>query len=125
MRIYNGVPGMLLSAVFGAAVTFGLSALFGAVLYLFFDDLSFAGLFSTAACILGCFAGAFSGGKLRRRRGLVDGVICGLLIYVIFSAGSILTAGCLTGIRKLLLLVVSGASGGVAGVNSKRPKRLM
>ena len=63
-------------------------------------------------------------GKYRRKRGLIDGIICGSILYfMIFAAG--IAAGEFTDIRKLLLLLIAGAVGGVSGVNSKRPKNLM
>ena len=115
----------LLYAAVGSLIAVGCSMLFGLLMYLFMDDLRLAGILSTAACVIGSLAASYLRGKLHRRRGLVSGFFCGLAMYCLFSAASLLTAGVLTGLKKLILLTVSGCVGGVCGVNSKRPKNLM
>ena len=45
-------------------------------------------------------------------------------MYAVLSLASIITDGSLPVIKKLLLLAISCAAGGVVGVNSKRPKKL-
>ena len=72
----------------------------------------------------GSFTGGFVLGKHRRRKGLAEGLLCGAAVWLAFSAAGLLWTGRLAGIKKLLLLAVSGAAGGVSGVNSKRPRSL-
>lgn len=115
----------LLYAVIGSLIAVGCAVIFGLLMFIFMDDLRFSGILSTAACVIGSLAGSYLRGKLHRRRGLVSGFFCGLAMYCLFSAASLITAGVLTGVKKLLLLTVTGCVGGVWGVNSKRPKNLM
>lgn len=70
----------------------------------------------------GGFASGFIYGKRRRHKGLVGGAICGIIIYaVIIIFGIIYLRGFppLRIVRFLITLCISGAVGGVAGVNSK------
>ena len=46
-------------------------------------------------------------------------------MYAVIAAAGVILLGEPAGIKKLLLLTVSGAAGGVSGVNSARPKKLM
>ncbi|MBR4627608.1 MAG: TIGR04086 family membrane protein [Ruminococcus sp.] len=117
--------GMMIPALAGTLASAALTALLSAINYFFFDDMTMSAMLAAAACCAGSFAGAFFGGKYRRRRGIAEGAICGLLIYLMFSAAGLILTGSPAGIKKLLLLTVSGAAGGVCGVNSKRPKNLM
>ena len=117
--------GLLLTAALGTAITAGCSAVFALVMYIFLDDLRFAGLLSSAACAGGSFYSSFIGGKFRRRNGLAGGMIAGVLMWCIFSAAALAYTGSPTGIRKLILLAAFSSAGGVSGVNSKRPDKLM
>ena len=95
------------------------------VSYWLIGSMQFAKVFAVAALIC---AGYFSGrlyGRYRRRRGLIDGCICGALLYGAVSAAGLAVNGAPADIKKLLLLVIAGAAGGIAGVNSKRPASLM
>ncbi|MBQ7132436.1 MAG: TIGR04086 family membrane protein [Oscillospiraceae bacterium] len=71
---------------------------------------------------LGAFASGFICAKQKRRRGLINGLFCGLFVYLaVFCIGFLLlkiTIG--SGVfGKLMLVCILGAAGGVCGVNSK------
>lgn len=117
--------GILISAAAGVLASVCITSLLAFVSLRFLDDMRSAGALTSAACTVGSFAGAYLGGKYSRKRGLVRGTLCGLLIYAAFSAAGLFLTGSPSGIKKLLLLTVSGSAGGVCGVNSKRPKSLM
>lgn len=115
---------------FGISVGFGLLCGFicciicSAMSYFIFNAMMFGGIF-TVLCL--GVSGYFSGylcGRYRRRYGLFEGAICGGIIYGILLVVS-LYLGEFTSITKLILLVVCGGTGGVAGVNTERPERLM
>ena len=116
---------LLLSAAVGTAVCFLLAVFSALLLYKLINDIRLAEWLSRGSIAAGAFSGAYTGGKHRRRHGLAEGIICGVVLYLVFSSVSLISTGALTDIKKLLLLTVSGAAGGVCGVNSKRPKRLM
>lgn len=115
---------------FAAAVLCGIGCILAASLVLsalsFFvmGSMQFLKLFSFVALVLGAYTSGSVCGKYRRRRGLIDGCICGALLYTVIAAAGLAASGGLTDIKKLLLLTAVGAAGGVAGVNSKRPKNL-
>lgn len=100
------------------------SVIFSALAFFVFGNMMFANIFTVLSLSVGGFSSGYLCGKYRRHRGLIDGIICGCVLYaVIFAVGSL--SGEFTDIKKMLLLVVAGAVGGVSGVNSKRPKGLM
>ncbi|MBR1592662.1 MAG: TIGR04086 family membrane protein [Ruminococcus sp.] len=98
--------------------------IFSAAELFFIGNMKFSMFFSAAALITGCYTGNFICGKYRRRMGLLYGTVSGIIIYIIITAAGILILENIPDIKKLLLLAVSGAAGGVAGVNSKRPVNL-
>lgn len=108
----------------GIICMFLLSVIFSVIAFLVFKNMMFADIFTVVSLMTGGVASGYICGKYRRHRGLIDGTVCGCILYgVILAVGS--CAGEFTDIRKLLLLAVAGAVGGVSGVNSKRPKNLM
>ena len=108
----------------GLCCTAAAAALLAALLFYVMKDMSMAGAFAGAALAFGAYTGAYVYGKYRRRKGLFGGSLCGAVMYIVIASASIACLGEVTGIKKLLLLTVFGAAGGVAGVNSKRPKKL-
>lgn len=110
--------------VIGIGCIIASSVIFSAAAFFVFKNMVFADIFTAASLIISGIVSGKICGKYRRRRGLIDGIICGTALYaVIFVTG--LLFGEITDIKKLLLLVIAGAVGGVLGVNSKRPKNLM
>lgn len=121
----NTLPSLVLSSLFGSICGFVSALTFSAFVFLFMDDWKFTDIFSSAALVIAGFSGAFLCGKYRRKRGIAEGLLCGIIIFALLSALGAAALGKAPGIRKLLLLAVSGVVGGVSGVNSKRPKSLM
>ena len=110
------------SSFIGMAVTLLLTLIFSAVILLLLKDMMLSGILTLFSLACGSFTGSYICGRYRRHHGLAEGIICGAVIYaVIFVFG---LAFCLhpASIKKLLLLTISGAAGGVCGVNSKMPK---
>ncbi|MBQ8961923.1 MAG: TIGR04086 family membrane protein [Ruminococcus sp.] len=113
----------LRSALFGtaagAAVTLLCCAVFGAVVCFVLGTVRPIPFLSRAALLAGAFCGAYISGKLRRRRGLIGGALSAVGLFLAVS----LAGGALE-LKKLPLLLLFGAAGGVFGVNSKRPSWL-
>lgn len=100
------------------------SVIFSALTFFIFKSMVFLKIFTVVSLAVG---GVISGkicGKYRRHRGLIDGTLCGVFLYALTFSVSF-AVGETTDIKKLLLFVVSGAIGGVIGVNSERPRNLM
>ena len=116
---------------FAAAVLLGGAAmlagafLLSAMSYYVFSTAEFSGFFAAVSAGIGAGTAGYVSGRYRRRRGLIDGMLCGALLYAALAAAGILVSGTPPDIKKLLLLTLTGAAGGVAGVNSQRPKSLM
>ena len=113
------------AAICGLVFTSAASLLLGMLLLYVMRNMKLAGGFARAALVFGAYAGSYIYGKCRRRRGPLGGSLCGAVMYAMLSIAGIIFAGSPSGIKKLLLLVIAGGAGGVAGVNSKRPKNLM
>lgn len=70
----------------------------------------------------GGFISGFQFGKVKRRKGIADGLLCGIwlgLIVTIFGLFYVRKLVLLTMLKNLLFLCISGAIGGVFGVNTK------
>lgn len=119
------LPSLVVSVMTGLACISGISLFFSLVIYYFMSDMSAVGIFSAVSIIAGSFTGAYIFGKHRRRKGLIEGAIYGISLYFALSAVGIILGSGLAGAMKLILLLISGAAGGVSGVNSPRPRKLM
>ena len=108
----------------GLCCTAAAAAALAALLFYVMKDMAMAEAFACAALAFGAYTGAFLYGKYRRRKGLFGGSLGGAVMYIVIAAAAIAVTGERPSIKKLLLLTVFGAAGGVAGVNSKRPKKL-
>lgn len=104
--------------------TLAAAAALSALSYYVLGSVQYIGLFASVSAAVGGYSAGYICGRYRRRRGLIDGILCGALMYAAAAAAEICVAGAPTDIKKLLLLTAVGAAGGVSGVNSKRPKSL-
>mgnify|MGYP002860293171 CR=1 FL=1 len=120
----NSSLSLMLSAALGLMIVLLFLVLSSLIIYFFLGDMNFSRYFSLSALITGGYTGSFFCEKYRRRRGIAEGALCGLIMYVSIAVCGAAVTGSFIGIKKLLLLAVSGAAGGAVGVNSKRPKNL-
>ncbi|MCR4888949.1 MAG: TIGR04086 family membrane protein [Ruminococcus sp.] len=115
---------------FGAALLWGiacmlaLALIFSTISYTMLKTLGFIDVFTLALLITSAYSSGYIYGRFRRRKGLFHGAVCGMLLYAALSAAGFFISGHPADIRKLPLLLLAAAAGGVAGVNSKRPKNL-
>lgn len=123
--LWSGWGSSVLVSVLAGALCIGAGAvLTAAIVYFFMKDMTMIRAFAGVSLAAGAYIAAYICGKYRRRKGLVCGIVCGALLYAVINLLAIIILGEWAGIKKLLLLTVFGAAGGVAGVNSKRPKKL-
>lgn len=120
----NSLLSFIASAAVGILSTLIITALTALFAFLFISDLRAIRFISLIPLFTGAFSGSFFCGKHRRKKGLIEGIICGVSLYIVLLTFGIVFTGSFAGLKKLLLLVISGAIGGVTGVNSKRPKSL-
>lgn len=112
------------SAFWGLCTAVMCTALFAALTFFLMDSMEFSSFFGNASLVCGAVSGGYVCGRFRRRRGLAEGLLCGIVMYAAMCVIGLAAAGVLPSIKKLLLLSFFCAAGGVAGVNSKRPKKL-
>lgn len=121
----NCAAGIGISSLAGAAVTGAVTVISAVLIYFILGDIRLVKWFTAAALIMGGYSGGYICGRYRRHRGITEGAVCGICIYALLLAAGLVLTGSAPGIKKLLLLTVSGAAGGAFGVNSKRPSKLM
>lgn len=118
----NSIVSIAVSVISGIVLILFISLLLSAVMYYILRDMRVSKVFSVLSLTVGTYISTYVCGKFRRKHGLAEGIICGTLIYIVVMTAGFVVIGEFVGIKKLLLLTVSGATGGVTGVNSKRPK---
>ena len=72
-----------------------------------------------------CFSSGCVAAKEFKKRGMLVGAGCGIIIYFLIMILSFLndfSVG-ITAIIKLIIAILSGAAGGVLGVNTKRARK--
>ena len=121
----SGTVSLVLSSCIGLAVSLSCTALFSLLIRFLLKDMGLAGVFVSASLIAGAFTGSYICGRYHRHKGILMGALCGTAMFAVLSAIGLLTGGHTAGIGKLFLLAVSGMTGGVYGVNSKRPRNLL
>ncbi|MDE6538946.1 MAG: TIGR04086 family membrane protein [Ruminococcus sp.] len=118
----NSIISLTISVLAGIAFIFIIALLLAIVMYCILGDMKVSKIFSLVSMVVGTYVSTYICGKFRRKHGLAEGIMCGVVIYTVIAIFGAVFLGEFTGVKKLLLLTVSGATGGVTGVNSKRPK---
>ena len=118
----NSIISLTISVLAGIAFIFIIALLLAIVMYCILGDMKVSKIFSLVSMVVGTYVSTYICGKFRLKHGLAEGIMCGVVIYTVIAIFGAVFLGEFTGVKKLLLLTVSGATGGVTGVNSKRPK---
>jgi putative membrane protein (TIGR04086 family) len=74
----------------------------------------------SAVIIFGGFCGGFSGARISGEKGIVCGMLSGVIIFAaVWIIGGILSVGGfgISAITKALMIILSGSIGGIIGVN--------
>ncbi|MGN1457599.1 MAG: TIGR04086 family membrane protein [Acutalibacteraceae bacterium] len=77
------------------------------------------------ACI-GAFVGGYFSARVKKSNGLLMGAVCALVMFVVLLLVGIAFAGDIFGVVSLLrmgVMIISGAIGGVLGVNKHRRRK--
>ena len=112
---------IFLSVTISFTVTLICITAFSAIIRFLLKDMGLADIFASISLIAGIFTGSYLCGHYRRRHGIIIGAACGIVVFIILYAAGLALSESTAGIRKLLLLTVSGMTGGVYGTNSKHP----
>ncbi len=117
------LAGLLLSCAVTAALIAAFSLVFVLLETIFDSAIVPLALISAA---LGCFAGAYLCAAMIRRRGLIFGLLTGLLMFVVIWLLGLMCSEGLFGTEtavKLLLLLLSGGAGGYIGGMCQHKRR--
>lgn len=113
------------AAVAGAVISASFLLLFSFVLSKKDLPLGFINHFTSFLIALASFSAGYIAAKNIKQRGMAVGAGCGIVIFVITALISFLNSfeiGLLAAI-KLAVSAVSGAIGGILGVNTKRKRK--
>ena len=112
------------AVIIGTAVTFICCAAASFLSYKVLETMNFIAILNMISLFAGAYSGSRIYGKYHRKKGFFGGAVCGLCMYISAAILNVFITGEMTSIKKLLLLTIAGAAGGVMGVNSKRPEKL-
>ena len=71
----------------------------------------------------GAFAGGYIGARILKQNGMLCGMVCGFVMFVILFIAGLVTVReslSLTTLIRLLLMLLTGAVGGILGVNKRK-----
>lgn len=122
------IKAIILGAILGTSVISLLLIL--CALLMSFDILSidFASICSTLSLSIGAFFSGFFAAKSLKKNGMLIGAILGGILFLIFTAISLiasLTAPTLLTLLKGIIMVVSSALGGILGVNIAAKRKII
>ena len=111
----------LFSTLCGAVLSGVLIAAFTGLMYVLGFPPETAGFLSVTAFAAGCLLSGFICGRIKRRRGLVCGLICAAAaLAAVFTVS--LISGNVSGsyaVMKVIVAALSSCTGSVIGVNSR------
>lgn len=75
-----------------------------------------------AAIVIGAFIGGYITARINKTSGMAMGAVCATVMFVLCLGTGTASGGVLgiTVLLRLLLMIVSGAVGGILGVNKRR-----
>lgn len=122
------IKAIILGAILGTSVISLLLIL--CALLMSFDILSidFASICSTLSLSIGAFLSGLFAAKSLKKNGMLIGAILGGILFLIFTAISLiasLTAPTLLTLLKGIIMVVSSALGGILGVNIAAKRKII
>lgn len=69
---------------------------------------------------IGSFLGGYISARKSKKRGMFNGIICALLLFIIMVIGSLIISNepfTIVSIIRFMLMILTGAIGGIIGVN--------
>ena len=116
---------MLKAVTLGLLVTAALLLLFSFVLSRWELPFSLLNPLVTAALVLGGGSAGFSVARMLRENGLLLGGLCGAVLFLLLAMASAWSQSAfgMPALIKLVICTVSGAIGGVLGVNLRKKRK--
>ena len=113
---------VLFGALLGVLVTIGAMALLALAMLIFRIDRIYAPLFATVSVSAGAFVSSCYVGKKLNIKGFLSGLITGFTYFIIILGISLFTDGAdftSNTAFHFVIIILSGAIGGIIGANSK------
>ncbi|MBD5115311.1 MAG: TIGR04086 family membrane protein [Ruminococcaceae bacterium] len=112
-----------ISVAIGAASVFAALLISAAVVYMMQLPVEICGVFGVISLAFGCMAAGYALGRKKQRQGLKQGFLCGIALFLLCVFGSLIFGSVSAAgfFGRLVACVISGAVGGVIGVNNTNP----
>ncbi len=114
--------------IIGTVVISVLFVLFALLMSFDILPLGAANVVSSIAIAAGTFTGGFFAAKKLTKNGLIIGIICGFIMFLLFTLIGIAafkTAPNTSALIRLLIFITSGAIGGIIGVGNADKRKIV
>lgn len=105
-----------------------LSLILFAVIFTALDlDAAYAHPIASVCCAIGSLFGGYISAKLCRSKGLINGILTGIFIFLAVTIVSIIVGGgsfTLMTVIRMIIILTSAAIGGILGVNKLTKKKI-
>lgn len=115
---------LIYTTIIGLFTVFLILLIFSLFVCFLMDNIGGLSSFANVSLCGGAFFSGLFCGRFRRKKGLLEGFLCGISLYFSLILIGIFTFGFSLSIKKLLISAFFGSIGGVYGVNTKYPKKL-
>lgn len=126
LKLQDYIKPFIFGTVSGTVLILVLFALFAVAITKFSISAGILSLLVVIAGGLGAFLAGYIASRAIGRKGLVIGLVSGVIFVVILAISSLASAGNFGGgqsLTKFIVILAAAALGGVLGVNSKKSRR--
>lgn len=126
LKLQDYIKPFIFGTVSGTVLILVLFALFAVAITKFSISAGILSLLVVIAGGLGAFLAGYIASRAIGRKGLVIGLVSGVIFVVILAISSLASAGSFGGgqsLTKFIVILAAAALGGVLGVNSKKSRR--
>lgn len=110
-----------ISVAIGTVSVFAALVISAAVVYMMQLPVEICGAFGVLSLAFGCLTAGYALGRKKQRRGLKQGFLCGVALFLLCLFGSLIFGSVSAAgfFGRLAVCVIFGAVGGVIGVNKQ------
>ena len=126
LKLQDYIKPFIFGTVSGTVLILILFALFAVAITKFSISAGILSLLVVIAGGLGAFVAGYIASRIIGRKGLVIGLVSGVIFVIILAISSLASAGSFGGgqsLTKFIVILAAAALGGVLGVNSKKSHR--
>jgi len=114
--------------IIGGALTALAFVLFALIMSFGILPLSSANIVSSISIAIGAFFGGFTAAKKFGKNGLIIGLVCGFILFLLFTVigtAAFKSAPGTSALIRFLIFVIAGAIGGIIGVGSADKRKII